>query len=401
MKTLRMAEIAHVAVVALLLMMTVSDAAPGLNITSYYSPKNAQRPVRDRTDYIILHTTEGSKKGSLSKVYRNGEANYFVDEQGRVYRIIDKRKVALHCGTSMWNGRRNIDLFSVGIEVVGYHNKDITSAQYRALRILLAELKRIFRVPDERVLTHSMVAYGEPNRWHRKPHRGRKRCGMLFAKTSVRSKIGLGKAPAYDPDVRAGRLVNADEYLANMLYGRGRDSTTMGKNIISHGRSAWDIAGDDHDKPGTIYVFPDGRQLRGNEVADWRKIPTGTKVVSAEPDMVERDGIVLVGSTGCSAKELIGKACDRDDTYYFLPDGVLKSGRELLPAEQNKIPPGTRILVGYQLGGRITNMKSAFDICGAAWNATTTQYMFPDGILRHGGEVNERTIPKNTLVFFK
>ncbi len=37
--------------------------------------------------------------------------------------------------------------------------------EYAALKELIGELQRIYHIPDERVLTHSMVAYGKPNRW--------------------------------------------------------------------------------------------------------------------------------------------------------------------------------------------------------------------------------------------
>ena len=72
------------------------------------------------------------------------------------------------------------------------------------------------------MLTHSQVAYGAPNKWQPRSHRGRKRCGMMFAMPSVRSKLNLTARPAFDPDVKAGRLVVGDAYLAQVLYGPSR-----------------------------------------------------------------------------------------------------------------------------------------------------------------------------------
>ena len=163
-------------VLVLVLIWFFCGSASGLEITSYYSPRNCERPPRTRTDYIILHTTEGAAKGSLRKVRKNGEAHYFVNTDGHIYRIIRKERVAFHAGRSMWRGRTNIDNSSLGIEVVGYHNKSITNAQYKALRELLQQLQSIYNIPDSRVLSHSMIAYGAPNRWHKRSHRGRKRC---------------------------------------------------------------------------------------------------------------------------------------------------------------------------------------------------------------------------------
>ena len=90
-----------------------------------YSPLNAKRPWRRYGRYIILHTTEGEEEGSLNRIVRYGLAHYVVCPSGTVYRVIDKAKIAKHAGRSMWEGHSVIDNYSIGIEVVGYHNRDI------------------------------------------------------------------------------------------------------------------------------------------------------------------------------------------------------------------------------------------------------------------------------------
>jgi N-acetylmuramoyl-L-alanine amidase len=193
-------------------------AAQGLKISDSYSPLNHKRPLRPQTRYIILHTTEGDLAGSLRKIRRYGEAHYFVTPAGEVYRIIERERIATHAGRSMWEGRSTLDNFSIGIEVVGFYDRDITAAQYDALRELLRQLKSLYRLKDENILTHSMVAYGRPNRFHSKKHRGRKRCGMIFANPDVRRRLGLSAGPGRDPDVAARRLIVADPELHRLLY---------------------------------------------------------------------------------------------------------------------------------------------------------------------------------------
>jgi hypothetical protein len=265
------------------LFLVASITAPALDIRNCYSPRDKERARRKGTDLIVLHTTEGEVKGALNKIRTRGEAHYVVDTVGKVYRIIHHDRVAYHAGRSMWNGRTELDAVSLGVEVVGYHNRSLTKVQEAALRELIVDLQRMYRVPDNRVLPHSMVAYGAPNQWHKKSHRGRKRCGMLFARTSLRRRLGLDSEPTYDPDVRAGRLVVADPYLESQLYGaRGasvaRKSSEDGM-VIAKGRSAWDIARDRYASADTVYVYPNGTRVRGNAVKDWSKIPAGTKVV--------------------------------------------------------------------------------------------------------------------------
>lgn len=384
-------------------------AAGALNISSYYSPRNSERPPRESTDFIILHTTEGPARGSLRKLHDRGEAHYVINTNGKVLRIISKERVAFHAGRSMWNGKTDLDNCSIGIEMVGYHDRDITDAQYEALGELLRQLQGIYKIPDERVLTHSMVAYGAPNVWQKRSHRGRKRCGMLFARDSVRRKIGLNKKPAFDPDVRAGRLVNADRYLAGILYDREivaavpSTAPTPGNAVVlTAGKTAWDIARDRYNTSEVTYRFPDGKEIRGDRVRDWNNIPVGTVVVMGESATENPiDAIRVIGRDGKNAREVAGEEYDRATTIYFLPDGRNLRGDEFTAAALETLPADTKVLVGYVDGGYICSGRSAFDICGSRWNRPDTYYRLPDRTLVAGSDISETSIPRNTRVFFR
>ena len=191
----------------------------------YRSPRNPERRVRSSTTLIVLHTTEAPARSSLNKVSDRGECHYCVTEDGSVYRIVDRDREAFHAGRSMWEGKKDVDKFSIGIECVGYHDKAMPMVQIRAIKTLVKELQSMYGIADHRVVCHSHVAYGEANKWHKFKHRGRKRCGMLFAMPSVRRQLGLKTRPGSDPDVRAGRLKQADDYLQKVLYG-GVDTMT-------------------------------------------------------------------------------------------------------------------------------------------------------------------------------
>ncbi len=381
----------------------------GLQFTDCYSPLNCDRAIRKRTDLIVLHTTEGPTKGSLNKLKRYGEAHYLVGPDGQMYRIINRRRIARHAGRSMWAGKTNLDESSLGIEAVGYHNRDLTSAQYTALRELIAELQQIYQVPDERVLTHSMVAYGAPNRWHKHSHRGRKRCGMLFAKRSVRTRLGLDKQPLFDPDVKAGRLVNADPYLAKVLYGSAREQLQAATRfegdsalVISRARSAWDIARDKYRSPETVYVFPDGKQLRGDTITNWKAIPAGTRVILSNTQSEnEAEGLLVIGKDGTGAADIAGDEVHASSTIYLLNDGRVRQGNELSKATVSALPAGTRMLVGYVHGGYATAKRSPFDICGQKWNLESTFYRLDDRRIVAGNQISETAIPPNTMVFFQ
>lgn len=202
---------------ALALFSTAAWAIDASN--RYRSPRNPERRIRASTELIVLHTTEAPARSSLNKVSDRGECHFCVTEDGTVYRIVDRDREAFHAGRSMWNGKEDVDKYSIGIECVGYHDKAMPAVQIRAIRTLVKELQAMYGLGDHRVVCHSHVAYGAPNKWHKYRHRGRKRCGMLFAMPSVRQQLDLKTRPAYDPDTRVGRLRQADPYLQKVLYG--------------------------------------------------------------------------------------------------------------------------------------------------------------------------------------
>ncbi len=331
-----------------------------------------------------------------------------IDEAGRVYRIIDRKRVAYHCGRSMWDGRTSLDSCSIGIEMVGKHNRDLTGAQYNALRALLNELKRIYKVPDTRILTHSMVAYGAPNRWQPRSHRGRKRCGMRMAMNSVRGRLGLRAKPGHDPDVKARRLVAADPELHQILYGRDearqvqaiQQYSAAESNVIGPGRSAWDVARDAYNSADTTYLFPDGTRKTGQEIKNWRSIPTGTKVLIGEGDInpIER---VQTLQKGQSLAAIAGAEWNASRTLYILPDGRHFRGDQITLKQAASLPVGTRVLAGYRMDGPVTARRPAFEICGPGWNEPDTYYLLADGSLVGGNTINPGKIPRNTMVIFK
>lgn len=386
-----------------------ADAAASVAISSaHLSPRNRSRPVRSATRFIILHTTEGGFRGALEKLSRNGECHYLVNTDGTIHRIIDRRRVAFHCGRSMWNGTTDLDAVSIGIEIVGYHDRDLTAAQYRALRALLDDLKRSFRVPDERILTHSMVAYGTPNRWQPRSHRGRKRCAMLLALPANRRRLGLSARPAFDPDLRAGRLVDADPELTRLLYSHDTTPATpqaapgTSPDTIGPGRSAWDIARDLYNAETTVYVFPDGRRLTGREVTNWRAMPPGTRVVvGTSTNENPPEGLLALGADGATVADIAGDETLSEATFYFVPGRAPLRGSELTSEQVEELPQGTRVLVGYRMGGPISGQRPAFAVCGVRWNRPDTFYRTPRGELIPGDAVDERSIPNGTLVFYR
>jgi N-acetylmuramoyl-L-alanine amidase len=366
---------------------------------------------RKQTRYIIVHTSELGLDSTLRVVSRGkhfrdgrstygGHANYVIARNGRTYRIMDIKWIADHAGTSMWDGRTNLSRMSIGIELVGYHYAPITDKQYRSVGLLIDILQRIYHLDDRAVLTHSQIAYGRPNRWHKHDHRGRKRCAKNFDRT----RAGLGPTWPYDPDVRAGRLV-ADAQLAEIFYApRAVAATVEETNIISKHNTAWMIAGDDFDSTSTVYQFPDGRVFSGDQITKqvaWNRIPPKTVVLLNQTGSLSElkdEGPVKTIIDGITAWSVAGKSYNQRDTIYFLPSGRIKNGSMI--SDWDDLPVSTRLLIGYKGPFPVSKDRSAYRIAGSKYKDPQTVYYLPSRELLRGNKIKDFSrLQAGTLVF--
>jgi N-acetylmuramoyl-L-alanine amidase len=377
---------------------------------------NAKFVKRTRriTRYIIVHTSEGGlnstlrtvlkgKKDRAGRKTRGGHANYVIARDGRTFRTLDKRYQAHHAGLSMWNGESNISRVSIGIELVGYHYSSITARQYRSLELLLDTLQRIYRMDDLAVLTHSQIAYGKPNRWNNRSHRGRKRCAKNFDRTQA----GLRPTWSYDPDVKAGRLA-ADPELSEIYYARHREpvrkAELISTNIITRHNTAWNIAGEDYDSPSTLYQLPNGKTISGDQIENrigWKRLPVNT-VVMLNQHKTDRDsesqGPVKKISNGLTAWDIANLNYNKSSTFYIFPNGRVKNGHQI--SDWDGLPPNTRMIIGYQGPYRVTSGNPASKIAGWKYNHEDTLYYFPNKKIVSGKSIKDfKRLPEGVLIF--
>jgi len=277
---------------------------------------------------------------------------------------------------------------------------EITEEQYRSAGVLIEILQSIYDLDDSAVLTHSQVAYGKPNRWVKKPHRGRKRCAKNFSHHDA----ALAPTWPFDPDVRAGRLV-ADSELASIYYApRTARPRVTSDNVISSTNTAWRIAGDEYDSPTTIYRLPNGKTVRGDQVEDqigWNQIPKNTVVLlnQLESDRAGAGtGPVKSLSNGNTAWDIAGFDYNKASTFYFFPQGRVASGRDV--SDWDELPANTRMIVGYRGPYKVTANKPAGIIAGNNYNKKDTLYYFPNKKIVTGDTVRDfKRLPKGVLVF--
>jgi len=189
------------------------------------SPSNREREIRPYTKYIVLHTTEASDGSSINSIKNDGSAHYVIKTNGDIHSIVLDDKVANHAGESMWNGDNQLNYYSIGVEIVGYFDREINCEQYASSRDLVKFLQEKYQIRDEDILVHAAVAYQGASGPFSRPYRGRKIDGINIDM----EKLGISRRPLYDPDVREGRLA-ANKDLEKTLYPSMRNNLSGKKS---------------------------------------------------------------------------------------------------------------------------------------------------------------------------
>lgn len=134
-----------------------------MSIIQKPSPNFDDRPGKD-ISMIILHYT-GMKTADealarLTDPQAKVSSHYTVDEDGSLYQHVEEEKRAWHAGVSCWNGVRNINDISIGIEIINpgheFGYKDFPAVQIDAVKKLCRDIMQ--RHDIEEVLAHSDVA---------------------------------------------------------------------------------------------------------------------------------------------------------------------------------------------------------------------------------------------------
>ena len=128
------------------------------------SPNFDQR--RAPPDALVLHYT-GMKTGEAALArLRDPEAKvsaqYLVEEDGRVFRLVPEERRAWHAGRGVWQGETDLNAASIGIEIVNpgheFGYRAFPDVQIAAVIALIGDIRERWTVPDARIIAHSDLA---------------------------------------------------------------------------------------------------------------------------------------------------------------------------------------------------------------------------------------------------
>ena len=138
-----------------------------MKITSYFSP-NYSKKTRLKKDikFVIIHYTGmqseiESFKRLMDPQYKVS-SHYLINRKGEIIQMVKEKNIAWHAGKSRWKKFKNLNNYSIGIELVnkghqfGYQN--FSQQQISSLIKICKKLKKKYIIKKENFLGHSDIA---------------------------------------------------------------------------------------------------------------------------------------------------------------------------------------------------------------------------------------------------
>ena len=138
-----------------------------MEIIKNFSPNfdKKKRSINSIQIIVIHYTGMQSERESINRLCNPASkvsSHYFINQKGRVFRIVRDRYVAWHAGKSCWSKYKNLNKNSIGIELVNkghqFGYSSFKKNQILSLVKLCRKLIRKYRIKKQNIVGHSDVA---------------------------------------------------------------------------------------------------------------------------------------------------------------------------------------------------------------------------------------------------
>lgn len=137
-----------------------------MQIIATPSPNFDSRNAAPITMLVLHYTGMMTGQGALERLcdpQAKVSSHYVVEEDGRVFQLVDEADRAWHAGVSCWRGERAVNAHSIGIEIVNpgheYGYRPFPDEQMQSVITLCQEILGRHVIPARNVIGHSDVAF--------------------------------------------------------------------------------------------------------------------------------------------------------------------------------------------------------------------------------------------------
>ncbi len=129
--------------------------------SEFFERKSEPRNIQS----LVLHHIEASSvEHAIEQLCEHQvSSHYLIDEDGKIFELVDENDVAYHAGVSYWRGVEGLNQTSIGIEFINSapFSKKFEVAQMQAGLELCKYLIAKYQIKAEQVVGHSDIAYNK------------------------------------------------------------------------------------------------------------------------------------------------------------------------------------------------------------------------------------------------
>ncbi|MCC9620229.1 N-acetylmuramoyl-L-alanine amidase [Thalassospira sp. MA62] len=143
-----------------------ADVTDAPDVIACPSPNVGPRPDGVKPDFLILHYT-GMQTGQaaldrLCDRESSVSSHYLIEEDGRIFQLVDEEKRAWHAGLGCWQGCKDMNSRSIGIEIVNpgheFGYRPFPQIQINSVIALCQAILTRHNIRPDRVIGHSDMA---------------------------------------------------------------------------------------------------------------------------------------------------------------------------------------------------------------------------------------------------
>ena len=127
--------------------------------SEFFEKKDEDRKI----DFLVLHHVGAtSAEHAIEQFKEYGvSAHFLINEDGKVFELVDENDVAYHAGISFWKGFEGLNKNSIGIEFmnVAPFEKKFEKIQLQTGLKLCQYLMQKYQIKPENVIGHSDIGY--------------------------------------------------------------------------------------------------------------------------------------------------------------------------------------------------------------------------------------------------
>ena len=133
-----------------------------ISILKFIGSPNFDTVSKRKIKYIIIHYT--GMKDQISAIQKlqskvaKVSCHYLISKRGNIFQLVKDENVAWHAGKSQWLTDLNLNLKSIGIELVNNGDEPFEKKQINSLIKLLQFLKKNHQINKKFILGHEDIA---------------------------------------------------------------------------------------------------------------------------------------------------------------------------------------------------------------------------------------------------